>query len=68
MAREAAAAGIAFTKAGNCLTAVADPAGLARIADALSQDAAAGRLGQVCQRWILQTLFTDLAIETPLAA
>ena len=26
--------------------------GLARIADALSQDAAVGRLGQVCQRWI----------------
>ena len=52
MARQAAAAGIAFTKAGNCFTAVAEPAGLARIADALSQDAAAGRLGQVCQRWI----------------
>jgi hypothetical protein len=31
---------------------IADPAGLARIADALSQDAAVGRLGQVCQRWI----------------
>jgi len=26
--------------------------GLARIADALSQDAALGRLGQVCQPWI----------------
>ncbi|UQX09814.1 hypothetical protein [Candidatus Mycobacterium methanotrophicum] len=51
-ARQAAAAGIAFTKAGNCFTAVAAPAGLARIADALSQDAAVGRLGQVCQRWI----------------
>ena len=52
VARQAAAAGIAFTKAGNCFTAVADPAGLARIADALSQDAAVGRLGQICQRWI----------------
>ena len=52
VARQAAAAGIAFTKVGNCFTAVADPAGLARIADALSQDAAVGRLGQVCQRWI----------------
>ena len=51
-ARQATAAGIAFTKVGNCFTAVADPAGLARIADALSQDAAVGRLGQVCQRWI----------------
>ena len=52
VARQAAAAGIAFGKAGNCFTAVADPAGLARIADALSQHAAVGRLGQVCQRWI----------------
>src|SRR6476660_4662609 len=52
VARQAGAAGIAFTKAGNCFTALADPAGLARIAAALSQDAAVGRLGQVCHRWI----------------
>src|ERR1700736_6490984 len=52
VARQAQAAGIAFTKAGNCFTAVTDPAGLARIADALSQDAAVGRLSQVCRRWI----------------
>ena len=52
VARQAQAARIAFTKAGNCFTAVADPAGLARIADALSQDAAVGRLSQVCRRWI----------------
>ena len=52
VARQAGAAGIAFSKAGNCFTAVADPAGLARIADALSQDAAVGRLSQLCQRWI----------------
>ena len=52
VARQAAAAGIAFTKVGNCFTAVADPAGLARIADALSQHAAVGRLSQVCRRWI----------------
>ena len=52
VARQAQAAGIAFSKAGDCFTAVADPAGLARIADALSQDAAVGRLSQVCQRWI----------------
>ena len=32
--RQAERAGIAFSKAGNCFTAVADPAGLARIADA----------------------------------
>ena len=52
VARQAQAAGIAFTKVGNCFTAVTDPVGLARIADALSQDAAVGRLGQVCRRWI----------------
>jgi len=52
VARQAEAAGIAFTKDGNCFTAVADPTGLARIADALSQNAAVGRLSQVCQRWI----------------
>ncbi|GBE68347.1 hypothetical protein MFM001_48090 [Mycobacterium sp. MFM001] len=52
VARQATAAGIAFHKLGNCFTGIADPAGLARIADALSQDAAVGRLGQVCQRWI----------------
>jgi hypothetical protein len=52
VARQAGRAGIAFGKVGNCFTAVADPAGLARIADALSQDAAVGRLSQVCQRWI----------------
>lgn len=52
VARQAEAAGIAFSKVGNCFTAVADPVGLARIADALSQEAAVGRLSQVCQRWI----------------
>ena len=44
--------GIAFTKEGNCFTAVADPQALAQVADTLSQDAAAGRLSQVCDRWI----------------
>ncbi|WP_204801000.1 hypothetical protein [Mycobacterium riyadhense] len=52
VARQAQIAGIAFSKVGNCFTDIADPAGLARIADALSQHAAVGRLGQVCQRWI----------------
>jgi hypothetical protein len=44
--------GIGFTKQGNCFTAVADPAGLARVADTLSQEATVGRLSQVCDRWI----------------
>src|SRR5246127_1878580 len=52
VAHQAQAAGIAFSKVGNCFTAVADPAGLARIADALSRNAAVGRLSQVCRRWI----------------
>jgi len=41
-----------FTKEGNCFTEVADPQRLARVADAWPRDAAIGRLGQVCGRWI----------------
>jgi hypothetical protein len=52
VAAQARAAGIGFTKAGNCFTRVADPAGLAQIADTLSHPATAGRLSQVCDRWI----------------
>jgi hypothetical protein len=52
VACRAQAAGIAFAKEGNCFTAVADPAGLAQVADTLSHPAAVGRLGQVCDRWI----------------
>jgi hypothetical protein len=48
----ARAAGIGFAKDGNCFTAVADPAGLAQVADALSQPAAIGRLSQAVDRWI----------------
>ena len=39
-------------KEGNCFTEIADPQGLARVADTLSQPAAIGRLGQACERWI----------------
>lgn len=52
VAAAARAAGIGFAKEGNCFTEIADPQGLARVADALSQPAAIGRLGQVCDRWI----------------
>jgi len=52
VAARARAAGIGFAKEGNCFTEIADPQGLARVADALSQPAAIGRLGQVCDRWI----------------
>jgi len=52
VACQAQAAGIGFTKEGNCFTGIADPRGLAQIAETLSQDAAIGRLGQACDRWI----------------
>jgi hypothetical protein len=45
-------AGISFTKEGNCFTSVSDAAGLAKIADTLSENRAIGRLSQVCERWI----------------
>ena len=48
----AQAAGIGFTKEGNCFTGTTDRPGRGQIADTLSQDAAAGRLGQVIDRWI----------------
>jgi hypothetical protein len=51
-AATARAAGIGFSKEGNCFTGIADPHRLARVADTLSQPAAIGRLGQVCDRWI----------------
>jgi hypothetical protein len=52
VAAAARAAGIGFAKEGNCFTGIADPRGLAQVADTLSQPAAIGRLGQVCDRWI----------------
>jgi hypothetical protein len=52
VAAVARTAGTGFTKEGNCFTEIADPQGLARVADTLSQPAAIGRLGQVCDRWI----------------
>ncbi len=48
----AQAEGAGFVKEGNCFTGTTDPAGLAQIADTLPQDAAAGRLSQVINRWI----------------
>jgi len=52
VAAAARAAGIGFVKEGNCFTRIADPTGLAHIADTLSQPATIGRLTQVCDRWI----------------
>jgi hypothetical protein len=67
VAATARAAGIGFTKEGNCFTGIADPRSLARVADTLSQTAAIGRLGQVCDRWIYTACLCfglDLAGQT----
>jgi hypothetical protein len=52
VAAMARSAGVTFGKEGNCFTEISDPPGLAQLADTLSQPAAIGRLGQVCDRWI----------------
>jgi hypothetical protein len=52
VACQAQKAGIRFTKEGNCFTHISDAAGLAKIADTLSEQRAIGRLSQVCERWI----------------
>ena len=52
VACQARKAGIAFTKEGNCFTTISDTAGLAEIAETLSEQRAIGRLSRVCERWI----------------
>ncbi len=52
VAAAATKAGVAFGKEGNCFTVVPEPARLARIADTVSQPETAGRLREVCDRWI----------------
>ena len=52
VACQAGKAGISFTKEGNCFTHISDAAGLAKIADTLSEPQTIGRLSQVCERWI----------------
>jgi hypothetical protein len=52
VAAAARAGGVGYVKEGNCFTRIADPAGLAQIADTLSQPATTGRLAQVIDRWI----------------
>lgn len=51
VARQAQKAGIAFTKDGNCFTAVANANGLAQVADTLCSPDTIGPLLQVCERW-----------------
>jgi len=52
VACQARPGGIHFMKEGNCFTHISDPAGLARIADTLSDARTIGRLREVCDRWI----------------
>lgn len=52
VAAAARAAGIGFTKEGNCFTHTGNPERLAQIADTLSQAGTTGRLSQVIDRWI----------------
>jgi hypothetical protein len=47
--------GIEFAKEGNCFTHTPDATGLAEVADTLSEQRTAGRLREVCQRWIYST-------------
>src|SRR6201987_333432 len=56
VACQARKAGLTFTKEGNCFTTISDVAGLATIADTLSEPRAIGRLSQVCERWIYTCL------------
>ena len=46
VAAAARAGGLGYVKEGNCFTRIADPAGLAQIADTLSQPATIGRLAR----------------------
>ena len=55
LAYQGAKAGIHFTKEGNCFTHISDAAGLAKIADTLSEESAIGRLRQACESWIYST-------------
>ncbi len=55
VACQARKAGINFTKEGNCFTHISDAAGLAKIADTLSEQRTIGRLRRVCERWIYTT-------------
>jgi len=55
VAAQAQRAGIEFTKQENCFTSVTDAAKLTKVADTLSRKETAGRLRQLCERWIYRT-------------
>ena len=55
VAAQAQKAQVEFTKQENCFTSVSNATGLAKIADTLSEKETAGRLRQLCERWIYST-------------
>lgn len=55
VARQASEKGISFKKEDNCFTAIDNAHGLLHVADTLCSPNTAGRLGQVCGRWIYST-------------
>jgi hypothetical protein len=55
VAAQAQKAGVQFTKQENCFTSVSNATGLAKIAETLSEKETAGRLRQLCERWIYST-------------
>jgi len=55
VARQAQKAAIDFSQQDNCFTTLPNAAELAKVADTLSRDEIAGRLLQLCERWIYTT-------------
>jgi hypothetical protein len=55
VAAQAQKARVEFTKQENCFTSVSNATGLSKIADTLSEKETAGRLRQLCERWIYST-------------
>ena len=52
IAKQSEKQNIPFVKEGNCFTDVSDVPALSRIADTMKDESFAGRLVQVCERWI----------------
>lgn len=52
VACRAQAAGIGFSKEGNCFTKISEPEALAQVADTVSEQRTIGRLSGVIDRWI----------------
>lgn len=55
VAAQAKGLGASFVKEGNCFTQITDVAALASVADTLSEPETAGRLRQLCERWLYST-------------